>query len=314
MIDWIKAASRKLANWFGLAFYLMVATFLVIYASNLDWNSLLSISLAWQWIGVATLLGLATRFWFARIWIYFLSQSGAKFHKSEKLELYEVYAKSWLGRYIPGSVTWILGKVYFASKLGISKSRLAISSFIEAVLQIVTVLLSASLLLLLDPRSYQLAGNWIWVILGSAILGLFAVLPPVLRRYASKAYEILRKARLDQNLIPSNKTLGTGVLFFLGSSLLSGLALYFVALAVDPGLGIEQLMFVLAASNLASAVSMVAVFAPAGVGVRETIQIAALLFVMSPEQALAATLLMRVLSIVWDGLFLGIAKLFRTGK
>ena len=85
-------------------------------------------------------------------------------------------------------------------------------------------------------------------------------------------------------------------MLFVVSSLLSGLALYFVALSVAPELGISDLMFVLAASNLASAVSMVAVFAPAGVGVREAIQIAALLFVMSPEQAVAATLLMRLLS------------------
>ena len=73
-------------------------------------------------------------------------------------------------------------------------------------------------------------------------------------------------------------------------------------------------MFVLAASNLASAVSMVAVFAPAGVGVREAIQIAALLFVMSPEQAVAATLLMRLLSIAWDGLFLVLARSLKAGK
>ena len=98
------------------------------------------------------------------------------------------------------------------------------------------------------------------------------------------------------------------------SSIISGLAFYFVALAVSPELSVNELLFVLAASNLASAVSMVAVFAPAGVGVREAIQIAALLFVMSPEQALAATLLMRLLSILWDGLFLGITKALKAAR
>jgi uncharacterized membrane protein YbhN (UPF0104 family) len=313
-VDWLKQLAKRSARAFGIAFYAMVLLFLGIYASNLDWQTLTSINLNWGLLGVATGLGLATRFWFARIWIYFLTQSGAEVSKPLRKELYEVYAKSWLGRYIPGSVAWVAGKVYFASKLGISKSRLAISSFIEAVLQIVTVLLTASLLLVFDPRSYQLAGSWIWLLLGFAILGLLAVLPPVLKRYAGKTYELFKKAELDQNLIPSNRTLLNGIGLFVISSLLSGLALFFVAWAVDPNLGLEELLFVLAASNLASAVSMVAVFAPAGVGVREAIQIAALLFVMTPEQALAATLMMRVLSIGWDGLFLLLARIRRTAR
>jgi uncharacterized membrane protein YbhN (UPF0104 family) len=311
---WFNADRKRLFTLLGFGFYLLVALFLILYTQSLDWRSIANLEIQWLFIAVATVLGLVTRFWFARIWIFFLTNSGAKFSREITLELYSVYAKSWLGRYIPGSVAWVLGKVYFASKLGISKTRLAISSFIEAVLQIVTVLLTASVLLALDPRSYQLAGNWIWLVLVFAILGLIAVLPPVLRVYAGKAYELMRKVKLDESLIPKNAVLGRGILYFVVSSMLSGLAFYFVALSIAPEIGIKELLFVLAASNLASAVSMVAVFAPAGVGVREAIQIAALLFVMSPEQALAATILMRVLSIFWDGMFLGLATLFKAAK
>lgn len=314
MKGWFNADRKRLFTLLGFGFYLLVALFLILYTQSLDWRSIANLEIQWLFIAVATVLGLVTRFWFARIWIFFLTNSGAKFSREITLELYSVYAKSWLGRYIPGSVAWVLGKVYFASKLGISKTRLAISSFIEAVLQIVTVLLTASVLLALDPRSYQLAGNWIWLVLVFAILGLIAILPPVLRVYAGKAYELMRKVKLDESLIPKNAVLGRGILYFVVSSMLSGLAFYFVALSIAPEIGIKELLFVLAASNLASAVSMVAVFAPAGVGVREAIQIAALLFVMSPEQALAATILMRVLSIFWDGMFLGLATLFKAAK
>jgi uncharacterized membrane protein YbhN (UPF0104 family) len=59
---------------------------------------------------------------------------------------------------------------------------------------------------------------------------------------------------------------------------------------------------------------MVAIFAPAGLGVREAIQIAALMLVMDAETAVVATILMRLLSIVWDALFLGIAKLVRRAR
>jgi uncharacterized membrane protein YbhN (UPF0104 family) len=52
---------------------------------------------------------------------------------------------------------------------------------------------------------------------------------------------------------------------------------------------------------------MLAVFAPAGLGVRETVQLTMLLLVMPAEAALVATVLMRLWSILMDALFLAAA-------
>ena len=313
-MDRLKGFLSKAGRYFGFGFYAIVLLFLGIYVSNLDLTSLLQLRINWLWILAATVFGLGARYLFARIWIFFLHSLGATIKGEKTLELYEVYAKSWLGRYVPGSVAWVVGKVYFASKLGISKTKLAVSSFLEAILQIITVLLTASLLLVLDPRSYQLAGNWIWVILGVAILALLAVIPGILSKYLGFAYRLAKNAELDPQSIPNAKTLLRAVGLFAISSLISGLALYFVALAIAPEIGLRELMFVLAASNLASAISMVAIFAPAGIGVREAIQIAALIFLMTPEQALAVALMMRLMSVCWDGLFLLVAKGIRAAK
>jgi uncharacterized membrane protein YbhN (UPF0104 family) len=305
--------SKSFQRIFGFGFYALAAIFLFIFAQSLDLESFAIISPNPIWLGAATAIGLATRFLFARIWLFFLNQSGS-LSKFETGELYLVYAKSWLGRYIPGSVTWVIGKVVFAAKLGIAKSRLAISSFLEAVLQLLTVLLTATLLLVLDPRTASFAGQWIWALLAVAVVGIVFVLPPVFRFWVGRIYRLIRKAELDKALIPGAKPLLQGFFLFVLSSLASGLALFFVALATVPDLGFGELLFILAASNLASAISMVAVFAPAGIGVREAVQIAALSVVMSPEQALAVALGMRVMSLVWDLLFAVTARFMRTGK
>ena len=305
--------SKAFQRIFGIAFYGIAALFLVFYAQSLDWDSLGELEVNFGWLAVATILGIATRFLFARIWLFFLSQSG-EVKTADRAELYLVYAKSWLGRYIPGSVTWVIGKVVFAAKLGISKSRLAVSSFLEAVLQLLTVLLTATLLLVVDPRTFEFAGNWVWFLLAAAVIGLVFVLPPVFKAWASIAYKLIRKSELDEQLVPSSQALLSGFLLFVLSSLLSGLALFFVAMAVVPGLGFENMLFVLAASNLASAVSMVAVFAPAGIGVREAVQIAALSVVMSPAEALVVAIAMRLVSLVWDLLFPVLARLRKTAQ
>ena len=305
--------SKAVQRIFGIAFYGIAALFLVIYAQSLDWDSLGALEVNFGWLAVATILGIATRFLFARIWLFFLSQSG-EVKSADRAELYLVYAKSWLGRYIPGSVTWVIGKVVFAAKLGISKSRLTVSSFLEAVLQLLTVLLTATLLLVADPRTFEFAGNWVWFLLAAAVIGLVFVLPPVFKAWASIAYKLIRKSELDAQLVPSSQALVSGFLLFGLSSLLSGLALFFVAMAVVPNLGFENMLFILAASNLASAISMVAVFAPAGIGVREAVQIAALSVVMSPAEALVVAISMRLVSLVWDLLFPVLARLRKTAQ
>ena len=310
----MREAFRALSRWFGLAFYALIAFFAALYLSTLDWEVIAQIRPNWWLLGLATALGLAARYWYAGIWVYFLKNLGASLAPGQLVELLEVYAKSWLGRYIPGSVAWVLGKIYFASKLGISKTRLAISSFLEAVLQIVVVLITASLLLIVDPRSYELAGQWVWLLIATALLGLIVVWPPVLSRAVSWLYEFAKGVALETSSLPTNRTLVTGMAAFAVSSLISGSAFFFVAWAVDPTIGWREFLFILAASNIASAVSMVAIFAPAGLGVREAIQIAALMLVMDAETAVVATILMRLLSIVWDALFLGIAKLVRRAR
>src|SRR5690606_15773151 len=101
---------------------------------------------------IATLLAMAFRYWGAFIWLAILRTLGATRLRQNLSQLLHVYAKSWLGRYIPGTAPWILGKIYFASKLGVSKNKLAVSSLLEGGLQIIVTLVIAVGILLLDPK------------------------------------------------------------------------------------------------------------------------------------------------------------------
>lgn len=250
----------------------------------------------------ATVASLAVRFWFAEIWMMLLRRLGAKLNH-QRIALFVVYSKSWLGRYIPGGAAWILGKIYFATKLGISKTKLGISSFLEGALQIIVVLITASAMLAFDPHVASFGRGWVAALLAAAVVGLVAVYPPVFNRAVNFAYRKLGRGELHAENIATNSIVGAGIAAFALSSLLSGLSFYFVALAVDPNLGLSDLLFIVGCSNLASALSMLAVFAPAGLGVREAVQLSMLLLVMPAEAALVATVLMRLWSILMDAIF-----------
>lgn len=298
----------------GIAFYLLVAVFLVLYAQGLDYSGLENLEVNFGFVALATLLALLARFWFARIWAFFLHSLGVEITAADSRELNLVYAKAWLGRYVPGSIVWVAGKIYFASKLGISKTKLAVSSYLEALIQLATSLLLAVILISLDPMTRELAGSSFWLMLVLLVVGVIALAPPVLSRYAGWGYRLLKKQPLDQENLPSGNTMLQASLRFTLSALLSGLAFYFVLFAVEPGLGFENLFYVLALTAIANALSMIAVFAPAGIGVREGVLIAGLSLVIDPATALVAALLMRVLSIFWDGLFFAIAKGLQAAK
>lgn len=305
-----RKALLKAVPW---VFYAAVAVFAFFYLKNINWAALNSVSINWGWMAAATAASIAVRFWFARIWMFLLRSLNADLTGNEA-ELYLVYAKSWLGRYVPGGATWILGKIYFATKLGISKAKLGISSFLEGALQIIVVIISAALMLAIDPHVQSLGRTWVWLLLAAAIAGLVVVYPPVFNRVIRFGYSKVRKQDLAHEHLPDTKTIGKGIGAFAVSSVLSGLSFYFVAAAVDPNLNASSLAFIIGASNLASALSMLAVFAPAGLGVREGIQLAMLLLVMPAEHALVATVLMRVWSIVMDALFAAIAWILQKAR
>jgi uncharacterized membrane protein YbhN (UPF0104 family) len=220
-----------------------------------------------------------------------------------------VYAKSWLGRYIPGTAPWILGKIYFASKQGLSKNKLAVSSMLEGGLQIIVQMVFALSLLGLDPRLDIIPDELKLLFLATTIACLVVLVPPVFNKMMSLAYKVVKKKVFSREHYASSKTIGKGFSLYVFGTILGSLSLFFIAKAVYPELDYDQMIFVMGVGTLASAASMLAVFAPSGIGVREGIQLALLSLIMPTEIAFAITIITRLWSVACDLLFFALAKL-----
>jgi len=297
--------TRKILS---IAFYILVVAFLVSFATTLDLAAVFSFEINWLLIAAASLLAIATRFIFAFIWRVLLSGMGAEIDKKLSGELLAVYAKAWLGRYLPVSAGWVIGKIYFASNLGISKTKLAVSSLMEAMQQLVIVMSLASLLLVFDPTIAELAGGYRVLLVIVSIIGLLSITPKVFNSVVSLAHKLIRKTAIDsKQLLNSATVLKTSGLFFITSVFNAG-SLLLVALAFDVDL-LANSFLILGVSALASALSILVVIAPAGLGVREGVLIIGLTLIVSPELALAITVMMRLMSIIWDLIFYLLARL-----
>lgn len=294
-----------------VAFSVLVIASVTWYLLRLDWASLRGLHLSWAPFTAATLLALTYRYWGALVWLFLLRRLGATGLGRERRELCYVYAKAWLGRYVLGAGTWILGKVYFASRHGISRAKLGVSGLLEAVLQLIATLLVGLGLLALDPRLDALGSGPTVLSAVAAAVCLVALVPGVFRRLLDLTLRLLRRGPLATEDAPTwTSVLGGGALYVSGT-LLTGTSYFLIARAVYPDLAWADLGYVVGSASIAAAVSMLAVFAPGGLGVREGVQVVFLTALMPMEAAVVVTVLTRLWSVLVDLVFLACTAAFR---
>lgn len=304
---------RTLKMVISTIFYVALGLFLLQYLRSINLAQLADVHFAWGYIFVATIFGLGFRLWGAYIWMVLLAELGAQTAGSQ-VQLIYVYAKSWLGRYLPGAATWMVGKVYFASRLGISKNKLAISSLLEGALQVTVVLALAFALLIFDSRLDVVSTNFKIIMIIVLAACLIVLIPAVFNGVVALAYKLVRRKTLAVEHRASGRTIIKGIGLYAVGSVLSGLSLFFIAKAVYPDLPFDSLLYVMGVSNLAGALSMLAIFAPSGLGVREGIQLVLLSVIMPTEAALVITVATRLWSIGVDFIFFGVGKALVAGK
>lgn len=293
---------NKLKRFVTPLFIILVVLFFVLYLKDIDYKAFSGLRFSWWPLIAGTVISLGFRYWGVFIWRTILSDLGAR-NLPPFTVLSDVYAKAWMGRYIPGTVTWIAGKIYMASKLGISKSRLTVSSILEAGVQIVATLSLSLFILALDPRLDVISSQVKLFLIGLAVVSLIALLPPVLNRALATVFRLVRKkAAYDELRTNGRATFRSFILYVIGA-LIAGSSYYLLTVALYPQVGIDSYWFIVGAFTLAGALGMATPFVPSGLGVRDGVQLVLLSLIMPKEIALAVTVFSRLWSAVIDVIF-----------
>jgi len=214
-----------------------------------------------------------------------------------------VFLRTWLGRYIPGTIPYHAARILAAESLGTTKTRVGASIAYETVL----LLGSGALIGCLGVLIGLGAGRSSLVYLLAAIPLFtvpFALQPRVLVPLANRVLRLVQRPDIRADSFLSGRQT---VASFLGYSLfhvVNGLSFVFVLLALQHG-GVN-LALAIGAYTLAGVAGAVAIFVPAGIGVREGLLVGLLSSVMSPEEALLAAATARAVSVIADVLPLAI--------
>lgn len=284
--------------------------FLILYIRNTDFQSLRGLKIDWSLVLIATFFGIITRYWGAYIWLVILKGLGAK-KLNHKAELVYIYAKSWLGRYIPGTAPWILGKIYFASKQGISKNKLAVSSMLEGSIQVTVVMILGFILLIFDPRLHVLSSSLKILMATVIVVSMIALIPAVFNRVMAAFYKMVRKKQFAKEHYVNKEIITKGASLYAIGAILNGISFFYISKSIFPDLDFSNMLFLIGAMSLAGAASMLAFFAPSGLGVREGILLVLLGIIMPAEYALVITVFTRLWSIIVDLVFFAISFLYR---
>lgn len=193
-----------------------------------------------------------------------------------------------LGKYLPGSVWPVVAQMELARGHLVPRPRSAAAALVAIGMGVVGALVVAGALLPFAVHS----GRVRVLLLAGLALSLVVASPPVLNRLVRFGLGLLRRPPLGTAL--SSRVVVTALALSATSWVLQGLAVYVLARGVGGG-GWRLLALSVGGTATASALGILVVIAPAGLGVRDPALIAALSSVLEPGAALVVALSVRLL-------------------
>ena len=233
-------------------------------------------------------------------------------------EVFKVYVKANVAKYLPGNVLHYAGRNILGSRLGWKHSDILLSSFLEVIM----ILISAAVFLMIfaygqfvdvmaDAMRNAVDNPIIAVLI---LLGIVIILGGILFIYY-KRRDIFDKLRL---LFTARflKVLLINFCLYTGTFLILGLVLTFIFSGIfqigKPGA--SEVLLIISASVLSWFAGFITPGAPGGLGVREAVLILMLSPIYGREYTLAAALIHRLISILGDAAAFGLGMILENPK
>lgn len=302
----IKAYRRTPKQLIAALLFVLIVIFLVMYLRGTDFEQLRDIRINWYWMGWSVVVALIFRYLMVEIWRVILRALGSPHLPSFRL-MADIYAKSWLARYVPGTVPWIAGKIVMAASYGISKSRLAVSSLLEAGMQVAAAVVVSLILIGFSPRisSIPLVLRVLLVVASAA--GLVVLSPPIFNRLLTFAHKTFKKGDPHIELKINGSAVWQSFSWFVVGTFVNGAASFLLIHALVPNLPANLFFYIVGSFALAGAIGMATPLLPSGIGVRDGALLVLLSAVFPRDIALAVTVISRVWQIVADLIFFAMA-------
>jgi len=197
---------------------------------------------------------------------------------------------SLLGKFVPGYVFYIGGRVYFYNHEGASKKLVSFCFIFE---NICTLIAATSLFIIsLMFVNVEFINQYKWMAIVFLILMFVIINPFFIKKGLNLLLKIFKKDPVE--IVISYKDIFFIVLLFILNWLIQGLGFYLLVNSIYP-VHISDFFFIAGSYALACVIGILAIFAPSGIGVRESIMVMTLKNIM-PEPI---TVVISVIARIW---------------
>jgi len=198
-----------------------------------------------------------------------------------------IYFVSQLGRYVPGKVWYILGRVGMTRKFNIPKRIILLSGFLELIL----VMASASIIFILALIFFPIIPeiqNYLPHLTTLIILILIGIHPKSL----NLILKFLKKTEMKLKL-SYTKILLT-LLFFIVIWIIKGIAFYYLISSITL-LDISNLFWIISVFSISWVIGYLILITPGGIGAREGL----IIYLLTPLFPLPLTIAISLLTRIW---------------
>ncbi|MFP5359725.1 MAG: lysylphosphatidylglycerol synthase domain-containing protein [Actinomycetes bacterium] len=226
-------------------------------------------------------------------------------HPVTPTEAMRVHFSSWLLKYVPGQVGFVLNKVVWGQRRGISRLVVLISVVYEnAFLLLGSTVPMIAILALSRGGALEVSGT-VWLALAAMIPLAVATHPAVFHRVVSILGKRTLKRDVPRDLfLPFSTTMGYQVAFLL-PRVINGVGVVVIAVALADAAP-DSWVPLVAAYAIAGAVGILAVFVPSGLGVREAVFVLFAAPYLGTATAIVVSLVARVLATAADAVIAGL--------
>jgi hypothetical protein len=268
-----------------------------------NWDAIQDADISWGWWAPAALvlfvLAVAISGW---LWGRIVAALSAQ--PLSALEAVRVHFSAWLLKYIPGQAGFVVNKVAWGKKQGLSRLLVLISVVYENAFLLLGSTVPMLAILLVARAGDGDVTHVVWFAVAAVVPLVVLLHPAVFHRIVNTLARRTLKRDVPAEYFLPTASVWRYQLAFLLPRLVNGIGVVAISVAVADAAPASWLPLI-AAYALAGAVGILAVFVPSGLGVRESVFVLFATPYLGLEQAIIVSLAARVLATVADLLIAG---------
>lgn len=285
----VRVMRAKTVRFGFLALVLVLLGVTLVHEAGTLWHELQKLSL--PVVVLAFVAGLAGLICSMMVWREILADLGSRLSIPEAWRIFFI---GQLSKYVPGSIWPILAQSELGADRGIPRSRSALAAILCYPVMTCSGVVVAAITL-----PFATAGSvaqYFWI-LGLIPVGVALLSPPILNRLMRLVLRLSGQPQLGDGV--SYRGLARTMAWALAVWLCNGLMVYLLLRQLA---GDKQGTFLVSVGGYALSwtVGFLAIFAPAGLGVREAVMIAALHTQATAAIAITVSLVSRAITVVAD--------------